>query len=91
MCGVQFRSIRSALNWYRAISLRSRDPLPQATAPALFVWSDRDTALTRDAAEETPRHVAGPFHYVELRGVSHWIPDEAPEALAELVLEHVGR
>ena len=83
-------ALTAALNWYRAIPLRHRDPLPQATAPALFVWSDRDTALTRDAAEEAPRHVAGPFRYVELRGVSHWVPDEAPAALAELLLDHLA-
>jgi pimeloyl-ACP methyl ester carboxylesterase len=83
-------ALTAALNWYRAIPLRSRARLPQATAPALFVWSDRDTALTRDAAEEAPRHVAGPFRYAELRGVSHWIPDEAPEELAELLLDHLA-
>jgi pimeloyl-ACP methyl ester carboxylesterase len=83
-------ALTAALNWYRAIPLARGDEVPQATAPALFVWSDRDTALTRDAAEEAPRHVAGPFRYVELRGVSHWVPDEAPGALAELLLDHLG-
>jgi pimeloyl-ACP methyl ester carboxylesterase len=83
-------ALTAALEWYRAIPLTRRRPIPQATAPALFVWSDRDTALTRDAAEEAPRHVAGPFRYAELCGVSHWIPDEAPAALAELLLEHIG-
>jgi pimeloyl-ACP methyl ester carboxylesterase len=82
-------ALTAALNWYRAIPL-SREAIPQATVPALFVWSDRDTALTRDAAEEAARHVAGPFRYAELRGVSHWIPDEAPAALTELLLEHIG-
>lgn len=83
-------TLTAALNWYRAIPLRRCEPLPQPTAPALFVWSDRDTALTRDAAEQAPRHVAGPFRFVELRGGSHWVPDEAPDALAELVLDHVA-
>ena len=83
-------ALTAALNWYRAIPLRNRDPLPQATAPALFVWSDRDTALTRDAAERAQRHLSGPFRYVELCGVSHWIPDEAPAALGELLLEHIA-
>ena len=82
-------ALTAALNWYRAIPLRSREPFPQATAPALFVWSDRDTALTRDAAERAPLHLWGPFRYAELPGVSHWIPDEAPAALAELLLEHI--
>jgi pimeloyl-ACP methyl ester carboxylesterase len=82
--------LTAALNWYRAIPLSRGDEAPLATAPALFVWSDRDTALTRDAAELAPLYVAGPFRYAELRGVSHWVPDEAPDALAELVLEHVA-
>jgi pimeloyl-ACP methyl ester carboxylesterase len=82
-------ALTAALNWYRALPMSLRDDVPQATAPALYVWSDGDPALTRDAAELAPRNVAGPFRYVELRGVSHWIPEEAPEALAELLLDHV--
>jgi pimeloyl-ACP methyl ester carboxylesterase len=82
-------ALTAALNWYRAIPLTRRDTVPHATAPALYVWSDGDTALTRHAAEEAPRHLAGPFRYVELRGVSHWIPDEAPDALAELLRDHL--
>ena len=83
-------TLTAALNWYRALPLSLRDDVPQPTAPALYVWSDGDTALTRDAAELAPWHVAGPFRYVELRGVSHWIPDEAPDTLAELLLDHVS-
>jgi pimeloyl-ACP methyl ester carboxylesterase len=82
-------ALTAALNWYRAVPLARHPRFPQATAPALYVWSDGDTALTRDAAEQAPRHVAGPMRYVELRGVSHWIPEEAPAALAELLLEHL--
>ena len=82
-------ALTAALNWYRADSLGGGARLPEAGVPALYVWSDGDTALTRDAAELAPRHVAGPFRYVELRGVSHWVPDEAPDALAELLLDHV--
>jgi pimeloyl-ACP methyl ester carboxylesterase len=83
-------ALTAALNWYRALPLSRSDPMPRATAPALFVWSDGDTALTRDAADRAEEHVAGPFRYAELRGVSHWIPDEAPDALAELLLDHVA-
>jgi pimeloyl-ACP methyl ester carboxylesterase len=82
-------ALTAALNWYRAIPLAWSEHVPRATAPALFVWSDGDTALTRDAAERAPAHVAGPLRYAELRGVSHWIPDEAPDALAELLLDHL--
>jgi pimeloyl-ACP methyl ester carboxylesterase len=36
------------------------------------------------------RYVSGPYHYAELRGVSHWIPEEAPEALAGILLPHLA-
>jgi pimeloyl-ACP methyl ester carboxylesterase len=68
----------------------SARPAHPVTVPALYVWSDRDPALTRDAAERAPEHVAGPLRYVELRGVSHWIPEEAPDALAALLLDHIA-
>jgi len=83
-------ALTAALDWYRAGTLRGGERIPPAAVPALYVWSDGDTALTRDAAELAPQHVAGPFRYAELRGVSHWIPDEAPGALAELLLDHVA-
>jgi pimeloyl-ACP methyl ester carboxylesterase len=82
-------ALTAALNWYRAMPLNQLR-IPPVTTPALYVWSDGDTALTRDAAEQAAGHVAGPFRYVELRGVSHWVPEEAPDALADLLLDHVA-
>jgi pimeloyl-ACP methyl ester carboxylesterase len=32
--------------------------------------------------------VAGPYTYEVLEGVSHWIPEEAPEQLAALLARH---
>jgi pimeloyl-ACP methyl ester carboxylesterase len=83
-------ALTSALNWYRADALSGGARVPEPAVPALYVWSDGDTAVTRDAAELAPSYAAGPFRYVELRGVSHWIPEEAPAALAELLLDHVA-
>jgi pimeloyl-ACP methyl ester carboxylesterase len=84
-------ALTAAINWYRGVfSAPPGDPDPPVRAPTLFVWSDGDTALTRQSTELTHKHVAGPFRYAELRGVSHWIPDEAPDQLAGLVLEHLG-
>ncbi len=83
-------ALTAAINWYRGVfSWPPGEPDPPVRVPTLFVWSDGDTALTRQSIELVHEHVAGPFRYAELRGVSHWIPDEAPDQLAELVLEHV--
>jgi pimeloyl-ACP methyl ester carboxylesterase len=83
-------ALTAAINWYRGMfSAPPGDPDPPVRVPTLFVWSDGDTALTRQSTELVRRYVAGPFRYAELRGVSHWIPDEAPDQLVELVLEHI--
>jgi pimeloyl-ACP methyl ester carboxylesterase len=84
-------ALTAALSWYRGMLVEKLGtPDPPVTVPTMFVWSDRDPALTRQSTELVHRHVAGPFRYVELRGVSHWILDEAPDQLAELLLEHLA-
>jgi pimeloyl-ACP methyl ester carboxylesterase len=84
-------ALTAALNWYRAMfTEKPGGAAPPVTVPTLFVWSDRDSALTRQSVELVHEHVAGPFRYAELRGVSHWIPDEAPDQLTELLLEHLS-
>lgn len=79
-----------ALGWYRALPFAQ----PGGTArrvrvPTTLVWSDGDAALSRVGAERTGRYVAAPYAFVELEGVSHWIPEEAPEALARAVLTRI--
>ncbi|WP_255621700.1 alpha/beta fold hydrolase [Pseudonocardia sp. DSM 110487] len=84
-------ALTAAINWYRGMfSTPPGESDPPVRVPTLFVWSDGDTALTRQSTELARRYVAGPFRYAELRGVSHWIPDEAPDQLAELILDHIG-
>ena len=83
--------LTAALNWYRAASRASVDGFPPVTVPTMYVWSDGDLALGRTAAEATALHVQGPYTFVELEGVSHWVPEEAPEDLTALLLEHLQR
>ncbi|MGQ0625078.1 MAG: alpha/beta fold hydrolase [Sporichthyaceae bacterium] len=78
------------MNWYRALPFANPwQAVPAGiTTPTLFVWSDGDAFLTRASAQRCARYVAGPFTFELLPGVSHWIPDEAPEALAKALLTH---
>lgn len=78
------------LNWYRAASRASVDGFPAVTVPVLYVWSDGDLALGRTAAEATAAHVAGPYTFVDLTGVSHWVPEQAPDVLAGHLLQHLA-
>jgi pimeloyl-ACP methyl ester carboxylesterase len=78
-----------ALSWYRAMVFSSPRALrAMITVPTLYVWSDGDTAIGPQGAALTPRFVAGPYTFEVLEGVSHWIPDEAPEQLDVLLARH---
>jgi pimeloyl-ACP methyl ester carboxylesterase len=84
-------AIAGPLAWYRAIPLNLRSRTGPIDVPTLFVWSDRDRFVTRAAAERCGRYVRGPFHFAVLSGVSHWLPEEAPERVAALLLRHLAR
>lgn len=83
-------ALTGALNWYRAADIGLVEGLGPITTPTLYVWSTNDPALGRDAAEATAGHVDGPYRFEVLDGVSHWIPEEAPDALNALLLEHLA-
>ena len=84
-------AMTAALAYYRAQSRDDLVGLGPVTAPTLHVWSDGDAALGRTGAEATAPHVAGPYCFEVLEGVTHWVPEQAPDRLAALVLEHVRR
>jgi pimeloyl-ACP methyl ester carboxylesterase len=82
-------ALTAALNWYRALRFAD-SAAPPVRVPTLFVWSDGDSAITRQAALRADRHVDAPFRFVELRGVSHWIPEQAADELTALIGEHLA-
>lgn len=82
-------ALTAALSWYRAQSLADLDGLGPITMPTLHVWSDNDAALGPAAAHATGRHVDGPYRFAVLEGVSHWVPEQAADALAAVLLEHL--
>ena len=81
-------ALTAALSWYRAMTPALAD-LPTVSVPATYVWSDGDSAIARTSAEACEQHVSGPFRFVELPGVSHWIPEEAPDALAAAIVDRI--
>jgi pimeloyl-ACP methyl ester carboxylesterase len=85
-------ALTAALNWYRALPFSSPDyAVGRITVPTLFVWSTGDVALGRAAAERTRDWVDAPYRFEVLDGVSHWIPETAPDRLNPLLVEHVTR
>jgi pimeloyl-ACP methyl ester carboxylesterase len=82
-------ALTATLNWYRALD-NKRLGSPVST-PTLYIWGDEDQALGATAAKGTGKHVTGPYQFEILEGASHWLPEEAPETIARLLLAHVAK
>jgi pimeloyl-ACP methyl ester carboxylesterase len=83
-------ALTAALNWYRAMSAEAFADVGAISVPTMYVWSTQDIALGRTAAEATAAWVTGPYRFEVLPGVSHWIPEAAPDDLNRLLLEHLA-
>lgn len=74
-------ALDAAIAWYRANG-RTLHRLGPVDVPTTFVWGALDAYIGSAAAHACGDHVTGPYRYVELPDVGHWIPEEAPERLA---------
>lgn len=83
-------ALTAALNWYRAMDPRAVADLELVRVPTMYIWSTGDAAIGRVAAEDTREHVQGPYRFEVLEGVSHWVPETAPEQLSSLLIRHLA-
>jgi pimeloyl-ACP methyl ester carboxylesterase len=83
-------ALTAALNWYRAMDATALADLEVVQVPTLYVWSTADPAFGRAAANETELFVRGRYTFVALEGVSHWVPETAPDRLSELLVRHLA-
>ncbi|MGO4615308.1 alpha/beta fold hydrolase [Nocardia sp. 2YAB30] len=80
-------ALTAALNWYRAMPLAG--PTGPVSVPTLYVWGTEDVTVGSTAALATQKYVSGPYRFEMLEDVSHWVPEEAPEALTRLLMQHL--
>jgi epoxide hydrolase 4 len=81
------------VNWYRAVLRKPRrlpDPVPVIEVPVTLIWGENDSALGVELTHGTDRYASDlEVHY--LPGVSHWVQQEAPERVNELLERHFAR
>jgi pimeloyl-ACP methyl ester carboxylesterase len=82
------------VNWYRAAA-RHRDRMAlsnggRVEVPTLIVWGEEDTALGLETLNGTERFVPD-LTIRRLPGVSHWVQQEAPEAVNAILAEWLPR
>ncbi len=80
-------ALRAMINYYRAL-LRHRSVVDmgdgRVDVPTLLIWGEEDSALGIKCSEGTEAWVS-PFTLRRLPGVSHWVQQEAPEAVNEII------
>ncbi len=82
-------TLTGALNWYRAMRRTDSEKTGDVTVPTLYLWGEEDPALGREAAEATASHVTGPYTFVPLPGIGHWVPETAADTVTTRLLEHL--
>jgi pimeloyl-ACP methyl ester carboxylesterase len=87
-------ALTAAINWYRASfrrGLPSAREFPKIAAPTLIIWGDRDFALGKELTRGMRPHFSGRFTLTCLPGVSHWVQQEAPRKVNELLVRFLTR
>jgi pimeloyl-ACP methyl ester carboxylesterase len=81
--------LTGGLNWYRALSGGQFQDVGVITVPTTYVWAEKDVVgLT--AALRTADWVQADYQLVAMKGISHWVPEQAPTALAQAALQRIG-
>lgn len=83
-------ALTAMINYYRAMFRGIRRArhrgFDEITIPTLLIWGEEDTALGKELTFETGRYVRN-LAVRYLPGVSHWVQQEAPEAVNALIEE----
>ena len=83
-------ALTAALAYYRAQSARRpRGPRPGHVADAARLVGRGPRARRRGRRTPPATTSPGPYRFEVLHGVSHWVPEQAPDRLSALLLEHL--
>ncbi|WP_411818188.1 alpha/beta fold hydrolase [Hyphococcus sp. DH-69] len=89
--------LTAGLNWYRAnasIGRMLNPPKPDSRGeeivriPTIGIWSSGEKYLTETQMINSAKYVDAPWRYEKIENASHWIPYDAPDALAKIMVEH---
>lgn len=78
-------ALTGPLNWYRANftgDIAQTLACPPVEIPTTMLWSDGDAALGRAQAELSGRYVYSDYRFSVVHDVDHWLPQNAPQAVA---------
>jgi pimeloyl-ACP methyl ester carboxylesterase len=82
------------LNWYRNLDrnweIQADPPAATITVPAMFVAGTEDPVLGFTRLDRATEVVTGPYREVLIEGAGHWLQQEKPDRVNELLLEFLS-
>jgi pimeloyl-ACP methyl ester carboxylesterase len=87
------QGLGGGINWYRAAVRRPRPltaPVPLVVAPTLLIWGEGDAFLGKELTCGTDQYVRD-LEIVYLPGTSHWVQQEEPEKVNNLLQSHLAK
>ena len=84
---VDYGALTGGINWYRAMRFSSIDSLAggKVRVPTTYLYGDKDRFLSKAGARGCSEFIDAPYEFVVLPGVDHWMPQRAPEAIADAI------
>lgn len=85
----------AALNYYRASfrqllkNKKTGEKIKKIKAPTLIIWGEKDSALGKELTLNLERFFEGPFQIRYIPDCSHWVNEEYPELVNQLLIQHM--
>jgi pimeloyl-ACP methyl ester carboxylesterase len=57
----------------------------KVTSPTLVIWGEQDPALGKELTLDLDRYVRGPLRIEYLPDAGHWVVEQVPDRVADLV------
>lgn len=88
-------ALTAALNYYRAnmppaAMLKPPPEPPAITVPTMIIWGEADAYMGVELLVRSAATVTGPLRIERLPGVSHWVQQEVPDRVNELLIDFLG-
>jgi len=89
-------ALTAGINYYRALArdpsnLKQAKEFPDLPMPTMVIWAQNDFALGPELCDGLEKHFIGHYEHHPIDNCSHWVQQEQPEKVNELLLAFLAK